>query len=41
MDVPPELNRLDHKEDERIHGLARKLDVDPDLVGLFGRRKLK
>jgi hypothetical protein len=32
MDVPPELNRLDHKDDERIRGLARKLDVDPDAV---------
>ena len=28
----PELNSLDHKDDERIRGLARKLDVDPDVV---------
>lgn len=29
---PAELNRLEHKDDPRIRGLARKLDVDPDTV---------
>jgi hypothetical protein len=32
IDVPPELKRLDHIDDERIRGLARTLDVDPDAV---------
>jgi len=32
VEPPPALNRLDHKDDERIRGLARKLDVDPDVV---------
>lgn len=29
---PAELNRLEHKDDERIRGLARRLDIDPDTV---------
>ena len=30
VEPPPELNHLDHKDDERIRGLARKLDVEPE-----------
>jgi hypothetical protein len=29
---PDQLNRLEHADDPRIRGLARKLDVDPDSI---------